>query len=103
MSWPLLKFVWQRRCNILFSTLMFMPVVPAILTRNERHCSSLRYSCTNVVCYFYVILKKLSTSIKINTRQFLTKVFACTCEISNSRKNRTLWQSSKPCRWAVRN
>jgi len=33
--WPLFKIVWQRRCSILFSTLMFMSVVPAILTKND--------------------------------------------------------------------
>jgi len=27
MGWPLLKIAWQRRCSILFSMLMFMPVV----------------------------------------------------------------------------
>jgi len=36
-GWSLLKIVWQRRCSILFSTLKFMPVVPAMLTRNKRH------------------------------------------------------------------
>jgi len=37
-----LKIVCQRRCNLLFSMLMFMPVVPAILARNERYCSRFR-------------------------------------------------------------
>jgi len=36
-----LKLFWQRRDSILFSMLMFMPVVPAILTRNERLSVSL--------------------------------------------------------------
>jgi len=31
-------------CSVLFSTFMFIPVVPAILTRNERHCSRFRNS-----------------------------------------------------------
>jgi len=44
MGWPFFKFVWQKRCSILFSTLMFMPVVPAILTRNKRRCSWFRNS-----------------------------------------------------------
>jgi len=42
MGWPILKILWQRRCSILFSTLMFMLVVPVILTRNKRHCSRFR-------------------------------------------------------------
>jgi len=50
MGWPLLKIVWQRRCNILFSALMFIPVVPAILTRNKRHCSRFR-SSTSFACW----------------------------------------------------
>jgi len=33
----LTEIVPQRRRGILFSMLMFMPVVPAILTRNKRH------------------------------------------------------------------
>jgi len=33
------EIVWQRKRSILFSMLMFMPVVSAILTRNERHFS----------------------------------------------------------------
>jgi len=37
MGWPLLIITWQRRCSILFSTLMFMPVAPTILTKNEHH------------------------------------------------------------------
>jgi len=44
MGWPLklfgkiglaLEIVWPNKCSMLFSTLMFMPVDPAILTRNE--------------------------------------------------------------------
>jgi len=44
MGWPLISIVWQSRCSILFSMLMFMPVVPTILTRNERYCSWFRNS-----------------------------------------------------------
>jgi len=34
----------------LFSTLMFMPVVPAIRTRNKRHCSRFRNS-VSLACW----------------------------------------------------
>jgi len=44
------KFVCQGRCSILFSTLMFMPVVPAILTRNKRRCSRFRNS-VSLACW----------------------------------------------------
>jgi len=43
MGWPH-EFVWQRRCSVLFSPLMFIPVFLAILTRNKRHCSRFRNS-----------------------------------------------------------
>jgi len=41
----------------------------------------------------------------MNTRQFLTQVFKCTCEISHGRGNRSpkpKRQSPKPYPWAVR-
>jgi len=51
MGWPLfLKFVWQRKCSILFFTLMFMLVVPAILTRNKRRCSRF-WNSVSLVCW----------------------------------------------------
>jgi len=50
MGRPSFKIVWQRRCSILFSTLMFMPVVPAIQTRNKRSCSRFRNS-VSLACW----------------------------------------------------
>jgi len=41
MDWPLNNFLAQR-CRLLLSTLMYMPVVPAKMTRNERHLSQFR-------------------------------------------------------------
>jgi len=55
MGWSLLKIVWQRRCSILFSMLVFMPVVPAILTRNDRSILSWMksrfWNCVSLACW----------------------------------------------------
>jgi len=53
MGWPLLKIVWQKRFSIYFSTLMFMPVVSAIQTRIERHCSRTETVCLWLVDHSY--------------------------------------------------
>jgi len=39
---PNLKLFGKRNAAFYFNTLMLMPVVPAIPTKNERHCSRLR-------------------------------------------------------------
>jgi len=42
--------------NILFSTLMFMSVVSAILTRNERYCSRFRNTMSFVYGLMIIVL-----------------------------------------------
>jgi len=43
MDWPLLKLFGKAMQHIIF-TLIFIPVIPTILTRNKRYCSWFRNS-----------------------------------------------------------
>jgi len=56
MGWLSLKIVWQRRCSILFSMHMFMPVVPAIPTRIERYCSQFREYVFGLLIVVIIVL-----------------------------------------------
>jgi len=42
--------IFVEQISILFFTLMFMSGVPAILTRNKRHCSRFR-NCVSLACW----------------------------------------------------
>jgi len=46
--------------SILFPTLMFMPVVPTILTRNERYCSRFRNSS---LCCLWLVDRSYARAI----------------------------------------
>jgi len=46
-------FFLLRKCSILFPALMFMPVVPAILTRNVRH---FRFQTSILVAYLQFVM-----------------------------------------------
>jgi len=51
MGWPFLKIVWQKRCSILFSTLMFMPVVPAMLMKKKKKRCSRFWNSVSFACW----------------------------------------------------